>query len=154
VLAAHFLDECKGDLDIGNATFAPSLLKHLVAREYPGNIRELRNLIREVARRAAFELDTVLTVEHLPEHFAGVVAAEPTNVVDMSALLPQAAASAAASASASAPQSQSGAPVVVGTPLAPGEKPGSKPPAAANAPGTDDNAGGFWNEVEMQELVS
>ncbi len=79
VLAAHFLDECKVEYDIQHATFAPSLLKHLVERRYDGNIRELRHLIREIARRAAFELDTVLTLEHLPEawdklpeHAAGV----------------------------------------------------------------------------------
>ncbi|MDP2344157.1 MAG: sigma 54-interacting transcriptional regulator [Deltaproteobacteria bacterium] len=67
VLAEHFLDECKADFDLHNATFAPSLARHLVERDYPGNIRELRNLVRELARRAAFELDTVLALEHLPE---------------------------------------------------------------------------------------
>ncbi len=67
VLAEHFLDECKADFDLQNATFAPSLARHLVERDYPGNIRELRNLVRELARRAAFELDTVLALEHLPE---------------------------------------------------------------------------------------
>jgi DNA-binding NtrC family response regulator len=71
-LAAHFLDECKGELDLPNATFAPSLLRHLVERAYPGNIRELRNLVREIARRAAFELDTVLVLEHLPERWDGL----------------------------------------------------------------------------------
>jgi two-component system response regulator PilR (NtrC family) len=67
ILAEHFLEECRRELDLPNATFAPSLLKHLVERDYPGNIRELRNLVREVARRAAFELDSVLVREHLPE---------------------------------------------------------------------------------------
>ena len=67
VLAEHFLDECKVEYDIQHATFAPSLLKHLVQRRYDGNIRELRHLVREIARRAAFELDTVLTLDHLPE---------------------------------------------------------------------------------------
>ncbi|MBI1945436.1 MAG: sigma-54-dependent Fis family transcriptional regulator [Deltaproteobacteria bacterium] len=66
-LAAHFLDECKGEYELQHATFAPSLLKHLVERRYDGNIRELRNIVREIARRAAFELDTLLTLEHLPE---------------------------------------------------------------------------------------
>ena len=81
VLAEHFLDECKADFDLHNATFAPSLARHLVERDYPGNIRELRNLVRELARRAAFELDTVLALEHLPEAWEfsdvpGPVAAE------------------------------------------------------------------------------
>ncbi|MCC7070564.1 MAG: sigma-54-dependent Fis family transcriptional regulator, partial [Deltaproteobacteria bacterium] len=79
-LAAHFLDECKSEYELQNATFAPSLLKHLTERRFEGNIRELRNLVREVARRAAFELDTVLTLEHLPEAWerAPLDAAAPT----------------------------------------------------------------------------
>jgi len=38
-----------------------------VARQYPGNVRELRGLVREMARRAAFEQDSMLTTAHLPE---------------------------------------------------------------------------------------
>ncbi len=125
-LAEHFLDECKGDLDIGNATFAPSLLKHLVERDYPGNIRELRNLVREIARRAAFELDTVLTLEHLPERNSG-------DGADLAAAADALKAPAAAPSAALAP------------PAAP-QRPAT--------PGTDDDGGGFWNEVEMQELAA
>lgn len=127
ILAEHFLDECKGDLDIPNATFAPSLLKHLVNRQYAGNIRELRNLIREIARRAAFELDTVLVREHLPEAFDGM----PESL-----------------SSGAAPLPRSGTQPSMMSPMTPA-------PAASKLPaGTDDDGGGFWNEVEMQELVS
>jgi DNA-binding NtrC family response regulator len=129
-LAQHFLDECKGELDIGTATFAPSLLRHLVERDYPGNIRELRNLVREIARRAAFELDTVLVLEHLPEHWDRADVGE----APLAATLPTA------------------APADGGADKAP---PRAAPPAGASLPaGTEDDAGGFWNEVEMQELVS
>jgi DNA-binding NtrC family response regulator len=122
ILAEHFLDECKDDLDMPHATFAPSLLKHLVERHYPGNIRELRNLIREVARRAAFELDTVLVRDHLPEAWDGAPA---MGIAD-------------------------------DPPAHPGLE--ASPATARALPstpaGAHDDGGGFWNEVEMQELLS
>jgi DNA-binding NtrC family response regulator len=155
ILAEHFLDECKNDLDIPNATFAPSLLRHLVERQYGGNIRELRNLIREIARRAAFELDTVLVREHLPEAFDG---------------MPEALSPAAAAASASItmndndalprsgtqPSIAGMAPMnsAVGTAVMPPPSSSSSARASAMPAGTEDDGGGFWNEVEMQELVS
>jgi DNA-binding NtrC family response regulator len=66
-LAEHFLDECRDEFELPDATLAPSLLRHLGRKEWPGNVRELRALVREVARRAAFELDSMLTLDHLPE---------------------------------------------------------------------------------------
>jgi DNA-binding NtrC family response regulator len=66
-LAEHFLDECRDEFELPDATFAPSLLRHLERKEWAGNVRELRALVREAARRAAFELDGVLALEHLPE---------------------------------------------------------------------------------------
>jgi DNA-binding NtrC family response regulator len=151
-LAEHFLDECKGELEIGNATFAPSLLRHLVQRDYPGNIRELRNLIREIARRAAFELDTVLTREHLPEAFDA-----HANAADLASLAGGGTDAAIAAfmppprtpilGSAAASTSSSGPPIA-------SDKPGSRPPASAATTGADDDSNGFWNEVEMQELAS
>jgi two-component system response regulator PilR (NtrC family) len=123
-LAGHFLDECKGEFDMQNATIAPSLARHLVERDFPGNIRELRNLVRELARRAAFELDTVLAVEHLPEAWDGSAAA--------------------AAAKASQPSTSS----------QPSQQPSTSPPEAKLPAGADDDGGGFWHEVEMQELVA
>lgn len=148
ILAEHFLDECKNDLDIPNATFAPSLLRHIVQREYGGNIRELRNLIREIARRAAFELDTVLVREHLPEAFDG---------------MPESLSPAAAAASASItmndndalPRSRTEPALMSPMNSATGAAAIMPPPTPAKMPvGTEDDSGGFWNEVEMQELVS
>ena len=71
VLAEHFLDECKAEFDLPDAVFAPSLIRHLVSRTWTGNVRELRGTVREMARRAAFEQDTVLTLQHLPEDEPG-----------------------------------------------------------------------------------
>ena len=125
-LAAHFLDECKIDFDLQNATFAPSLLRHLIERDYPGNIRELRNLIREVARRAAFELDTVLTVEHLPEAWDNP-------------------------ATTALPRTTTPLPAEPAATPAHEAKTPTRPPGPT---GVDDDAGGFWNEVEVQELTA
>src|SRR5690606_30607058 len=89
-LAEPFLGERRAEIDLQNATYAPSLQKHLVERDYPGNIRELRTLVRELARRAAFELDSVLTLEHLPEAWgapAGATSASTTATPAASAAL-------------------------------------------------------------------
>ena len=125
VLAEHFLDECKADFDLHNASFAPSLARHLIERDYPGNIRELRNLVRELARLAAFELDTVLTLEHLPEAWErdrGVPGGLPVPPAAVDVL--------------------------------PGLTPPSTSINVVKSlpPGTEDDGNGFWNEIEMQEL--
>jgi DNA-binding NtrC family response regulator len=79
-LAQHFLDECKDELLLGEAAFAPSLRKHLDERDWPGNVRELRAFVRELARHAAFELDTVITVDHIPGHWGDTAApSEPAD---------------------------------------------------------------------------
>jgi len=135
VLAEHFLDECKAEFDLHGASFAPSLQRHLVDRAYSGNIRELRHLVREIARRAAFELDTILSMDHLPEQVDGAVSS-----------------SAPASTAPAAPVASS-----------PSSAPGSALPTSASTtlsearplpPGAADDGSGFWNEVEMQELVA
>jgi two-component system response regulator PilR (NtrC family) len=139
-LAEHFLDECKAEFDLHQATFAPSLARHLIERDYAGNIRELRNLVRELARRAAFELDTVLQLEHLPDGWDDV-GASTTAVTSTPA-------------SASQPSSQpSSQPMPATSPGSTTPKAASQAPAKAVA-GLDDDGGGFWNEVEMAELVA
>ncbi len=163
-LAEHFLDECKVEFDLQNATFAPSLARHLVERDYPGNIRELRNLVRELARRAAFELDTVLAMEHIPEAWdpgdplqsrsgsgsdRSERGLEPgrhelRNESGPMAML----GSTPASSSGSSPPSSAGS----SAGLSGGSSSGSGPMPKPLPPGTDDDGGGFWNEVEMQEL--
>jgi DNA-binding NtrC family response regulator len=113
-LAEHFLDEARSEFDLSQATFAPSLRRALEQRDYPGNIRELRSLVRELARRAAFELDTVLTLDHLPEAWSDAASTPPA---------------------------------------APAPAHDSKP-ATKVVPGQDDDGGGVWNEVELEELAS
>ena len=137
ILAEHFLDECKGDLDIPQATFAPSLLRHLVERPYPGNVRELRNLVREIARRAAFELDTVLVREHLPEHWDGTAQHADASF----------SATPTAERMAGPPALAEGAGETHSVARRATPLPG---PALAS----EDDAGGFWHEVEVQELAS
>jgi DNA-binding NtrC family response regulator len=66
-LAQHFLDECKDELGLPDAVFAPSLLRAFTERAWPGNVRELRALVREATRRAAFDQDSVVSLTHLPE---------------------------------------------------------------------------------------
>lgn len=65
-LAEHFLEESNQEFGLDNPTFSPSLLNYLIKRTWSGNVRELRAFVRELIRRAAFELDTVLTLDHLP----------------------------------------------------------------------------------------
>lgn len=138
VLAEHFLDECKEEFDLQQASFAPSLQRNLVERRYSGNIRELRHLVREIARRAAFELDTMLSLDHLPDS-AGDDGSTPVPVFQ-----------APPSMAATAPL------------MSPPSLPASSGPAVAAAhdsqrplpAGTDDDGNGFWNEIEMDELVA
>jgi len=66
-LAQHFLDECKDELGLPDAVFAPSMLRAFTERAWPGNVRELRALVREATRRAAFDQDSVVSPAHLPE---------------------------------------------------------------------------------------
>ncbi len=152
VLAEHFLDECKAEFDLQHASFAPSLQRHLVERPYQGNIRELRHLVREIARRAAFELDSILSLDHLPES-AGADAtstsfstSSPTPISTSSLPgppLPQALSAQAASSTSVAP------PAVTLPPSTLSNDSGRPLPA-----GTVDDGNGFWNEIEMQELVA
>lgn len=136
-LAQHFLDECKGEFDIPDATFAPSLTRFLAGRDWPGNIRELRAMVREIARRAAFELDAVLTTEHLPGDWqVGVVQGQVAQSIRAPDPAMPAAPSTAAPAQAAAPVS----PAVTGT--------------EHGRPGLEDDAEGLWNGAELRELVA
>jgi hypothetical protein len=123
-LAEHFLEECRGELGLDNAAFAPSLLKVLVERKWPGNIRELKAFVRTVARVAAFEQDSVLTVEHMP--------VEP-EAVDPSGAAVVVAARQAASVS---------------------PPPAPAPAAQAQAHGNVQETDRLWNEVEMKDLAA
>ena len=138
VLAEHFLDECKAEFELQDANFAPSLQRHLIERDYGGNIRELRNLVREIARRAAFELDSILSVDHLPEAWAHDPSSSALST--MTPVVPQSAMTPLAAHRAPTP-----------APTSPAAHPDSSRPLPA---GTDDDGNGFWNEIEMDELVA
>lgn len=142
VLAEHFLDECKAEFDLQHASFAPSLQRHLVERPYQGNIRELRHLVREIARRAAFELDSILSLDHLPES-AGVEMLTTSPSPSPSSTLP-----------VGAPMSTSPAPASAAAVTSPPSQSASSESGRPLPAGTVDDGNGFWNEVEMQELVA
>jgi DNA-binding NtrC family response regulator len=131
-LAEHFLDEAKEEFELQHATLAPSLQRHLLERSYTGNIRELRTLVRELARRAGFELDTVLTVDHLPEAW------QESSVSSASIAV-------GASNATSMPRTDKADQKA-------DAKADSKPPL--RVAGEDDDAGGLWNELELQELAA
>jgi DNA-binding NtrC family response regulator len=147
VLAEHFLDECKAEFDLQHASFAPSLQRHLVERSYQGNIRELRHLVREIARRAAFELDTILSLDHLPESAGADTTSAPTSSLTTTTTT--------TTTTTSAPNLS--VPPLGQVPLA---QPTSQPSSLLNESGrplpagTVDDGNGFWNEIEMQELVA
>jgi DNA-binding NtrC family response regulator len=139
VLAEHFLDECKAEFELQHASFAPSLQRQLVDRTYGGNIRELRNLVREIARRAAFELDSILSVDHLPESWDVDHALGTTGLSTMTP----------------GPQAPAAMPVAATPAATPTATAPSVPESTRPLPaGTDDDGNGFWNEIEMDELVA
>ncbi len=139
VLAEHFLDECKAEFELQHASFAPSLQRALVERDYGGNIRELRNLVREIARRAAFELDSILSLDHLPEADNHALGSTGLSTMMPSSMLDRPMSSSPSSPTAAPPAAPSATSSDSTRPL----------PA-----GTDDDGNGFWNEIEMEELVA
>ena len=160
-LASHFLDECKTEFEIADASFAPSLQRHLAERDYGGNIRELRTLIREIARRAAFELDSVLSLDHLPEGWqggAGVPSSSSSSSSSSSPMPPSSTAGSAATLSSAglstAGPSSTSAASSVSTPQPVGGVDGTRESQRPQVAGVDDDGNGFWNEVEMSELMA
>lgn len=149
-LAEHFLEECRTDLDLADASFAPSLLRHLSERDWPGNVRELRACIREIARQAAFEQDTMLTLDHLP----GAAASLPPQPVQLVAASEPPSSRATVDGTTAARPTSAAAPVVTGTPLPRGES--MEPPTLAASPtkGENNDCNGFWNESELEKLAS
>ena len=86
-LVAHFVAEGCKDLALPECAVSPDLMAELTRRPWPGNIRELRNTVRQILRRAAFEEDAVLMLSHLPEDRAETAppAAEAVTQGDMAA---------------------------------------------------------------------
>lgn len=61
VLASHFASEVQPNIKI-----SPIVLERLMCYEWPGNIRELRNVIRHAALLAEGD---IIEMEHLPDYF-------------------------------------------------------------------------------------
>ena len=62
LLADHFLRKARRELDSGEKRFSPQALETLVQRSWPGNIRELQNVIR---RAVLFCQGPVIEAHHL-----------------------------------------------------------------------------------------
>jgi transcriptional regulator with GAF, ATPase, and Fis domain len=68
-LAEHFLKEASIEHSLGEHTFAPSALAQLESYNWPGNIRELRNIVERTAILS--EAVLIETVEDIPQSHAG-----------------------------------------------------------------------------------
>jgi len=72
LLAQHFLELCRVKLNRGDLTFSESALARLTQYDWPGNIRELQNVIERAA---------ILASTHLVEIDERVVIPSPRSVV-------------------------------------------------------------------------
>ena len=138
-LAEHFLEECREELDLADASFAPSLLRYILQRDWPGNVRELRAFVREIARRAAFELDTMLTLEHLPEGNPSL-APQPVTRTETTEAAPDADGPLSSPVSAAPARDDEVLPQEADTP--------------SQVPGERNDYDGFWNESELEKLAA
>ncbi len=68
LLARHFLTTFSQQYNKKIKSFSPEAEAHLVAYAWPGNIRELRNLVE---RLVVLESEEVIRPEHLPEWLTG-----------------------------------------------------------------------------------
>lgn len=65
-LFAHFLDGCAKQYRKNVLGFTPKALDSLLSYDYPGNIRELKNIVERAVLLC--ENDGSIDLEHLPEH--------------------------------------------------------------------------------------
>jgi DNA-binding NtrC family response regulator len=73
LLVAHFLERVAREQDKARKTVAPEALNHLMGREWPGNTRQLENLVRGWY---AVIPDATITLRHLAADAAPIVCAE------------------------------------------------------------------------------
>jgi transcriptional regulator with AAA-type ATPase domain len=93
-LARHFVAECESEFGLDGAEISPALIRWLNAQPWEGNIRQLRTAMRDLVRRAAFEMDGTLSPEHLPEGAMAAMPAKSPGTASVSAPTPTAASSA------------------------------------------------------------
>lgn len=72
VLAAHFMAKLAGANGAIARDFAPDALATLQAAEWPGNVRQLRNMVERILILATGESGQPLTAEMLPSEGAGL----------------------------------------------------------------------------------
>ena len=63
LLASHFIEHFNKELTKNIRGFSPSARRRLVEYEWPGNIRELKNVIE---RAVLLESEEIILLEHLP----------------------------------------------------------------------------------------
>ena len=61
-LASHFLKQCLNKNDV--PAFSPMMVRYLLSQDFPGNVRELKQLIARIAYR--YYGSGVITLGHLP----------------------------------------------------------------------------------------
>ena len=78
VLAQYFLKQLRQKLPTSVQSIAPAAMDMLVRYHFPGNIRELRNIIE---RGLVFARGEAMLPEHLPPEVAGAVGGAPPDAV-------------------------------------------------------------------------
>jgi two-component system response regulator PilR (NtrC family) len=76
LLAGHFVDKYREEMGSSVRAIAPVVMDVLLRHPFPGNVRELENVIE---RAMTFELSDVLSIESLPPY---IVERKPTFSID------------------------------------------------------------------------
>ena len=64
IYAQYFLEQANGELNRDVKGFSPEVMEVFMQYDWPGNIRELKNMVR---RSVLLETEELLSAEHLPE---------------------------------------------------------------------------------------
>lgn len=84
ILVQKFIDQCNKENDTAFEGVAPEVMRKLVNYQWPGNVREVRNVIQRMGLEAE---GPILTVDDLPETLrpsTDIVPAGPPNLAGMS----------------------------------------------------------------------
>jgi len=77
-LVQHFVEKFARELDRGVQGVAPEVVEHLKGLRYPGNVRELENIMEHAV---TFASGPVITMDALPEHVRTAETVQPENDV-------------------------------------------------------------------------
>jgi len=81
ILARHFLEELSEDLDMPEKIIDPQALSELLSYDYPGNVRELRNILQQAFVMAGQRIEKK-HIENLIRREKDEPKAEPVTAVD------------------------------------------------------------------------